>query len=231
MGPWMNAASIQSRARRCARGQLQLGPVVRASDSFSSPRGGAPVRQLGPGGTRVGQLQLGTVAGVGQLQLGPRSALVDSSSSGPRRPRSTAPVRPEVPASDSSSSARWCPLPTAPARPVGARVDSSSPARGARVGQLQFGPVGAHVGQLQLGPVGARRTAPARPRWRARRTAPAWPRGAHLGQLSSARRRMPGAAIVAGSQRGPMEARASDSASSGLLQPGVTRPPISGKRS
>jgi hypothetical protein len=76
--------------------------------------------------------------------------------------------------------------------------------------------------------------APASARWsRARRTAPAPPGW-------SARQTVPGAAIVEGSQLGPVEARQKVSARacgarqetrSSLHQPGVTRPPISGKRS
>jgi hypothetical protein len=141
-------------------------------------------------------------------------------SSPPRRTSSGAPCKqrhpefsPPAVAPRRSQLGSWCARRTAPARP-GWRARRTAPARPRWR---------AHVGQLQLGPVAHARTA-----------AIVAGRRAQLGPVvrasdssSSARRRVPGAAIVEGSQRAPVEARASDSASSGLWSaPGdAQRPP------
>jgi hypothetical protein len=88
-GQWRASDSSSSGRWRARVGQLQLGPVARAPGRQPwSPR---PAR---PGGARVGPLQLGPMARVGLLQLGPVVCTSDSASSAPWRARRTAPARP-----------------------------------------------------------------------------------------------------------------------------------------
>jgi hypothetical protein len=122
MGPWMNAALIQSRAGWCARGQHQLGPVAGASDSSSSAPWTAPTR---PGGARVGQLQL-TPRGarVRQLQFGPGGARVGSSSTARGARVRRLQLGTMAPAWTALARARWCARPTAPVQPEGRHLEA-----------------------------------------------------------------------------------------------------------
>jgi hypothetical protein len=168
--PFRNCAAREDDSHR--RG-AQRGPSVRARGQPRSPRR----FQRGPGGARVGQRQLGPGVRVGQLQLGPGGTPG-------RQPPSPRPARPGarggqlqlgpgVRASVSSSSARGArqgrqPGAPRPARPRWcARRSAPARSRGARVRQLQLGPVvrartAATVSAFSSARGCARPTAPAR---------------------------------------------------------------------